>query len=63
VAHNAGEYWPRRSFLKRPGVVQVRIGPPIASDNKSPQQILSEAEHWIESEMAKITPPSRPNSG
>ncbi|NNJ94885.1 MAG: 1-acyl-sn-glycerol-3-phosphate acyltransferase, partial [Halobacteria archaeon] len=43
VAHNAGEYWPRRSFIKRPGVIQVRIGPPIRGDGKSAQQILDEA--------------------
>ncbi|MGD2076242.1 MAG: lysophospholipid acyltransferase family protein [Gammaproteobacteria bacterium] len=55
VAHNAGEYWPRRSFIKRPGVIQVRIGPPITTDNKTPQQILAEAEDWIETEMARIT--------
>ncbi len=55
VAHNAGEYWPRRSFIKRPGMIQVRIGPPIETGDKSAQQILAEAEHWIETEMAKIT--------
>ncbi len=26
VAHNAGEFWPRRQFIKKPGVIQVRIG-------------------------------------
>lgn len=55
VAHNAGEYWPRRKFIKKPGVIQVSIGPPIDSRNKSAQQILAEAENWIESEMARIT--------
>ena len=55
VAHNAGEYWPRRSFIKRPGVIQVRIGPPISSDGKSAQQILDEAASWIEARMDEIT--------
>lgn len=55
VAHNAGEYWPRRQFIKRPGVIQVRIGPPIEPANKTAQQILNETEHWIETEMAKIS--------
>ena len=55
VAHNAGEYWPRRQFIKKPGVIQVRIGPRIESEHKTAQQILSEAERWIESEMANIT--------
>ncbi len=55
VAHNAGEYWPRRRFIKEPGVIKVRIGPPIASTNKTAQQILAQAESWIEAEMANIT--------
>ena len=55
VAHNAGEYWPRRSFIKRPGVIQVRIGPPITSNSKSAQQILDEAASWIEARMDEIT--------
>ncbi len=55
VAHNAGEYWPRRSFLKHPGVIQVRIGAPITSDGKSAQQILDEAAGWIEARMDEIT--------
>jgi 1-acyl-sn-glycerol-3-phosphate acyltransferase len=55
VAHNAGEYWPRRSFVKRPGVIRVRIGPPIDTRDKTPQQVMAETENWIEAEMANIT--------
>lgn len=55
VAHNAGEYWPRRQFIKEPGVIQVHIGPPIDGHDKTAQQILAEAENWIEAEMASIT--------
>jgi 1-acyl-sn-glycerol-3-phosphate acyltransferase len=55
VAHNAGEYWPRRSFIKRPGVIQVRIGTPISADGKSAQEILETASGWIEDRMAEIT--------
>jgi 1-acyl-sn-glycerol-3-phosphate acyltransferase len=55
VAHNAGEYWPRRSFIKRPGVIKICIGPSIETKNKSAHKILAEAEQWIESEMTRIT--------
>ena len=55
VAHNAGEYWPRRSFIKRPGVIQVRIGAPISPEGKTAQQLLDEASGWIEDQMAEIT--------
>lgn len=55
VAHNAGEYWPRRSFIKRPGVIQVRVGAPISGNGKSAQALLDEAAGWIEDRMAEIT--------
>lgn len=55
VAHNAGEYWPRRRFIKRPGTIQVRIGKPVSANGKTAQQILEEASGWIEDRMAEIT--------
>ncbi len=55
VAHNAGEYWPRRGFIKHPGVIEVRIGPPVDPAGKSAQQIMDETRRWIETEMEKIT--------
>jgi 1-acyl-sn-glycerol-3-phosphate acyltransferase len=55
VAHNAGEYWTRRAFLKFPGVIQVRIGPPIDATTLSSSEINHQAEHWIESRMAEIS--------
>ncbi len=55
IAHNAGEYWPRRGFIKKPGVIQVRIGKPIHTKGKKAQQILKEAEDWIEARMQEIT--------
>jgi len=55
VAHNAGEFWPRHSFIKRPGTIQVRIGPLITPAGRSAQDIMNEAEAWIESTMAEIT--------
>ncbi len=55
VAHNAGEYWPRQGFLKYPGTIQIHVGPAISSHSKKAQQIMDEAEQWIETEMASIT--------
>lgn len=48
VAHNAGQFWPRRKFLKRPGTVTLVIGPAIDSRDKSAEQIRDEAREWIE---------------
>ena len=55
VAHNAGEFWPRHSFIKHPGTIQVRIGRLIVPGDRSAQEIMSEAETWIESTMSEIT--------
>jgi 1-acyl-sn-glycerol-3-phosphate acyltransferase len=57
VAHNAGEYWPRHSFIKRPGTVKVRIGPVITPANRTAQEIMHDAETWIESTMSEISTP------
>lgn len=47
IAHNAGNFWPRKSWIKWPGTIQVEIGPLIYPDDKKPQVILEEVENWI----------------
>lgn len=59
VAHNAGEYWPRNGFIKWPGIVTLSIGPLIRTRDKNAEQILSEAQTWIETEMDRISDPRR----
>jgi 1-acyl-sn-glycerol-3-phosphate acyltransferase len=54
VAHNAGRFWLRKGILKLPGVIQVRIGPPIDASRHSAQEIMALAENWIEGQMAEI---------
>lgn len=54
VAHNAGKFWAKNSFIKKPGVIQVRIGTPIPTANVKTDALNSQVEHWIESEMANL---------
>ena len=54
VAHNAGRFWPRNSFLKYPGRVTVRIGPPIDSRGRKPEEINAMAEEWIETQQKSL---------
>ena len=56
IAHNAGEVWPKKSFVKKPGLVTVSIGPAISSQGKAPEAVLTEVETWIETEMRRISP-------
>ena len=55
VAHNAGLLWPRNAFLKRPGTVTVRIGPPIEAADLDPKTINDLAKTWIEEQQKALT--------
>ena len=54
VAHNAGDYWPRRGWLKRPGTVIFRIGKPVDPAGREPRDINNEIQQWIETEVAAM---------
>jgi 1-acyl-sn-glycerol-3-phosphate acyltransferase len=54
VAHNAGLYWPRNAFLKRPGTVTVRIGPTIEPAQHDAKTINTIAEQWIEEQQKAL---------
>jgi 1-acyl-sn-glycerol-3-phosphate acyltransferase len=59
IAHNAGEYWPRHSFIKWPGLIEVRVGPYIETAGRKPEEIMKEARTWIENAMDEISDPAR----
>jgi len=61
IAHNAGEFWPRHSFIKWPGTISVVIGPAIESKGRSAEEINKEVFDWIEAAMQKISDKSRWN--
>ena len=54
VAHNAGEFWRKNSFIKNPGMITVSIGKPIDATNLKPDALNQRVEDWIESEMPKL---------
>jgi len=55
VAHNAGDLWPRRSLIKRPGLIRFCIGPPIDGAGRSPREINESVRLWIETRMDEIS--------
>nr|WP_174624730.1 lysophospholipid acyltransferase family protein [Candidatus Methylobacter favarea] len=55
IAHNAGIYWPRYSFLKYPGTIKVKIGPVIKSKGRKAADINAEAEAWITQAMKEMS--------
>jgi 1-acyl-sn-glycerol-3-phosphate acyltransferase len=54
VAHNAGDFWPRNGFIKRPGTIQLAIGPIIDSAGRSAADINRLAETWIEAAVDEM---------
>lgn len=54
VAHNAGKFWPRNSIIKKPGTIQLIIGPQIQSTGKKAATIMQEVEAWIEDTVAAL---------
>lgn len=56
VAHNAGLVWPRYAFVKRAGTVTFRIGPPIPAKGRDPNDVIADAEAWIEAQQAELCP-------
>lgn len=55
VAHNAGDFWRRREFTKRPGTVRFVIGPPIDASAQSPKETTLIVQEWIEGKMREIS--------
>lgn len=60
VAHNAGERWPGRHWVKRPGVLRVRIGEPIPTAGRTSDEVLADVEAWIEGQLVDISDVPRP---
>lgn len=56
IAHNAGELWPRRAFLKKPGLITVSIGPPINTQGLKAAEVNQKVQNWIEGEMQRLNP-------
>ena len=54
VSHNAGEFWPRRGILKKPGTIRVVIGEPITAAGKDPRDLNAEIRASIEGGLARI---------
>jgi 1-acyl-sn-glycerol-3-phosphate acyltransferase len=56
IAVTSAKCWPRKAFIKTPGVVEVSIGKPIPSEGRQPDELMREVEAWIEAEMHRLDP-------
>ncbi len=58
VAHNAGLYWPKNSFLKYPGVIDIVIAAPLQTQGARPRDINHAAESTVRA-LIKSLPTQR----
>jgi 1-acyl-sn-glycerol-3-phosphate acyltransferase len=58
IAHNAGYYWPRRGLMKKPGVVRVVIGTPVAAAGREVREVNEEIQAWVEATVKRLAPES-----
>lgn len=56
IAVNCAIHWPRKSFVKTPGVIDVVIGPQISSIGRQPEEMMREVEAWIEAKTRELDP-------
>lgn len=56
IAVSSAKVWPRKAFIKRPGLVDVSIGRPINSEGRQADELMREVEAWIEAEMHRLDP-------
>ncbi|MBP7451778.1 MAG: 1-acyl-sn-glycerol-3-phosphate acyltransferase [Ottowia sp.] len=61
VAVTSAKCWPRKAFIKKPGIVDISIGPPIPSVGRKPTELMREVEAWIEAEMLRLDPEAYPD--
>jgi 1-acyl-sn-glycerol-3-phosphate acyltransferase len=54
VAHNAGTYWPKNAWVKRPGVITVSIGPLVHTEGEKPAAVMQNIARWIETETQRL---------
>ncbi len=62
IAVTSAKCWPRKSFVKTPGVVDVSIGPMISSTGRKHEELMVEVQNWIEAEMRRLDPAAYPAS-
>jgi 1-acyl-sn-glycerol-3-phosphate acyltransferase len=54
IAHNAGDFWPRRGLHKRAGTVRFVIGKPVNAAGRDPREVNEELQAWVEATVAEL---------
>lgn len=62
IAHNAGSFWGKQSMAKKPGTIDLVIGPVFHTAGLTALEINQAVEDWIESTVASLPEPETPSS-
>ena len=65
VAHNAGKYWPKEGWQKKPGTIEVVIGAPMFAEGTGPRAIAAlndRVQAWNEDTQRAMGSPVAPVS-
>ncbi len=54
IAHNAGDFWPRRGLYKRPGTVRFVMGPVVDPAGRNAREVNAEIQTWMENTVAEL---------
>lgn len=56
IAVTSAKCWPKGAFVKKPGTIDVVIGPVIPSAGRDHHELTHEVQTWIENQMRHIDP-------
>ena len=51
ISHNAGKFWKRRGWIKKPGCIDFVIGEPVETRGLSLEEINKTSKKWIDSNV------------
>jgi len=56
MVHDAGYFWPGKSFVKYPGTITLHIGKPVATADRTVDEIHDESVGWMLETMGVDSP-------
>jgi 1-acyl-sn-glycerol-3-phosphate acyltransferase len=55
VVHNAGLYWPKGFWMKKSGIIKIKVGLPISTSiQDDPREITKTVQDWINHEKDRL---------
>lgn len=54
ITHNAGSFWPKHGFIKRPGMITMVIGAALSTENLSAVEVNHQVYEWMEKQTAQL---------